>query len=730
MAQIDSNLTLEQIAQVEREYERWRKLAERERAAELARLSDTRTAIDERGTKWDYIVVDGEFVRIVACKTEEEVLVVPSAIAELPVREIGADALSKLASVREIICADCIDSIGAYAFRLCSNLRRLVLPANTKSFSAGWITKCPNLEEIVLSDALTVLTSEILANPAVKKLLIGRNATLVEPGAFQKSQLQTIIVDPRNEHLKTDGTCLYTSDGLSLIALARPVGHYEVAANCRCIGKKAFSGFANLEQVLLPNGIEAIGDLAFARSGITSIDCPTSLTTIGDKAFLACKSLETAKLREGLRSVGERAFANTALRSLRIPASVDSLGSAVCEKSNVRFSGPDATFTLDAANSVYSLDAKGCLYRNEPDGVHLVEMLDPKAQNYEVRLGTTAIEGKAFAFHNAIERVTLPEGLAHIGAGAFKVCRKLRRVSIPDSLKSVGADAFLDTSLEHFRIPLSLVDIGNCALITDGAHHEGPNPALRTIEVAPGHPLFFMHAGMLCRRRTTGTSVVTFTSSCEYVDFPEDVVEIEDYAFNNAFGIRELHLNSRMRTIGACGLSVMSQIRCVRIDVAKPIEGISSFVLRFPDSTHSVHGFLLALGGLGSLYMPDIMAQYDSFIAAARDYRTPKSSDNASAYEQVNLIIERLNSPVLLTEVNRRRYHAVLSENIEDICVEIARHDDRTALLQLADLGALNAGNLLRVIDAVGKLQDAAMTGYLLEMKRVRFGQRAVDFDL
>jgi hypothetical protein len=82
------------------------------------------------------------------------------------------------------------------------------------------------------------------------------------------------------------------------------------------------------------------------------------------------------------------------------------------------------------------------------------------------------------------------------------------------------------------------------------------------------------------------------------------------------------------------------------------------------------------------------------------------------------------------TKANRERYHAVLNENIEEICADIARHDDRETISQLADLGFINEGNLERVIAAVNRLQDAAMTGFLLEMKRVRFGARAFDFDL
>ena len=109
----------------------------------------------------------------------------------------------------------------------------------------------------------------------------------------------------------------------------------------------------------------------------------------------------------------------------------------------------------------------------------------------------TVIDDKAFAYHGAIEEVVLPEGLVRIGDGAFRVCRNLHSVTVPDSLEALGTDAFIDTALERFRIPAGLVDIGERALVTDGAHHEGIPPALRSIEVAPDNQRFFMHSGML-----------------------------------------------------------------------------------------------------------------------------------------------------------------------------------------------------------------------------------------
>lgn len=123
------------------------------------------------------------------------------------------------------------------------------------------------------------------------------------------------------------------------------------------------------------------------------------------------------------------------------------------------------------------------------------------------------------------------------------------------------------------------------------------------------------------------------------------------------------------------------------------------------------------------------MVQYDNCIASARDYYAPADTSNASAYEQVKFICGRLQDFVLLTESNRKRYLTLIADHIEEICVDIARHDERETLGTLADLGLLNSENITGVIDAMNHLHDASTIGYLLELKRLRFGH-SYDFDL
>ena len=301
---------------------------------------------------------------------------------------------------------------------------------------------------------------------------------------------------------------------------------------------------------------------------------------------------------------------------------------------------------------------------------------------------------------------------------------------LPDTVASIGAEAFLDTQLEEFRVPSRLRELGENALVTVGAHHGDSMPSLARIEVAPGNDTFYMACGMLCRKTANGANVVMFTSSDEHVVFPDEITHVEEYAFNNARGIDYLSLNPRLATIGSAGLTTWCWIRHIHIDLSKPIEGRTTYDFFFPDTPKSIHGISLGIGGSSWVNVPGIMAQYDNCIANARDYNAPRNPDNISAYEQAKLILARFDDPIMLTEVNRDVFQRLLRNYITEICVDIARHDDRAALNALVERGYVNENNLEDIIAQVGRLQDAAMTAHLLEIKRLRFNKAVVDFDL
>ena len=90
---------------------------ERSAAEDRARTSDVRDTVDESGTAWRYVVVDGEWIRIVSCEARSEALVIPEAIEGKPVMALAPDACARQDGVRSIVCPDTLASIGPCAFR-------------------------------------------------------------------------------------------------------------------------------------------------------------------------------------------------------------------------------------------------------------------------------------------------------------------------------------------------------------------------------------------------------------------------------------------------------------------------------------------------------------------------------------------------------------------------------------------------------------------------------------
>ncbi len=72
----------------------------------------------------------------------------------------------------------------------------------------------------------------------------------------------------------------------------------------------------------------------------------------------------------------------------------------------------------------------------------------------------------AFRGSEALEKITIQEGVTLIDDAAFSACEKLYYISIPDSVTSIGAHAFADCkALEYISIPDGVSTIGANAFL-------------------------------------------------------------------------------------------------------------------------------------------------------------------------------------------------------------------------------------------------------------------------
>lgn len=100
-----------------------------------------------------------------------------------------------------------------------------------------------------------------------------------------------------------------------------------------------FALFATeVEEVLLPSGVTAIGEGAFAETPLRKIVFPASLVSMGARTFYLCDMLEEADLSlSSVTAVPEQCFYGCAsLRNVILPPCVASLGKESLMKSGVR----------------------------------------------------------------------------------------------------------------------------------------------------------------------------------------------------------------------------------------------------------------------------------------------------------------------------------------------------------------------------------------------------------
>ncbi len=726
--------TYEGLVKIQNAYNERRLASEAARRIDELRQSGTGCYTDSSKVSWDYSILDDSEIRIEGCECPEGLsdLVIPDAIEGKPVVALASESCSKLTNICHISIPDSVLSIGPCAFRDCGALESIEYSSQLEKYDSSWTRGCSKLEKITLPGLLEKITPSIFDATGLKSLSIGKGTHTVMPGAFVKSTLEKISVDENNEYLASDGLALYSKDGLAMLVLAVPVQEYSIAEGCKALAKKAFSNFERLEKVFFPQTLELIGDYAFAKTKISEFCAPISLKAIGERAFFDCTNLSAVTLNSGLLSIGSNAFTSTAISKLLLPSSIIELGNPVAAGTMLTYSGKSATFSIaQGSDQQMFIDEGGGLYFTREDGYHLIRMMDENAIEYTLKDDTVAIDEGAFAKNDSIREVTLNEGLTSIGKGAFKACKNLIKVNLSSTLTLIDDEAFFDTSIEELHIPATLARIGSIALITYGAHHGTVEPALRHIKVDPYNPKYYMESGLLIEHMDASKDrVILCTGEVADVVVPESVTAIASYAFNGVRRMRSLTVSDKVVAIDVRGIAFDSLLELIHVDLSKPAFGHDYFEFEFPNTSRAAQQMSLAFGSPSFINVETIFDSYDNSIVNRTGFGGNAEEGKLGAYEQGKRIVDRLSEPIYMSPTNKGLMESALRSHIYEICIDVAKHDDKQVIEGLLDLGYINNGNISEIIDAVGRVQDASITNYLLEQKQRRFGTMEIDFEL
>lgn len=199
------------------------------------------------------------------------------------------------------------------------------LPPTLKSIRAYGFYNCTNLDLAELPDGIEYLgTYAFMACPNIKFTKIPSSVKHIGLGCFQGVGIENLTMSTNN--FESMGTTVF-SGCKSLKAVTISQDEHILTD----IPDSTFNGCMELEDIILPDTIETIGQNAFNNAPLTNLHkLPTSLKTIGSSAFRNCKGLPLTELPEGITTLKGSCFMScSALAITLIPESVKSLDSSV-----------------------------------------------------------------------------------------------------------------------------------------------------------------------------------------------------------------------------------------------------------------------------------------------------------------------------------------------------------------------------------------------------------------
>ena len=276
-----------------------------------------------------------------------------------------------------------------------------------------------------------------------------------------------------------------------------------------------YIGEDTITTVIIPEGVETIGEYAFANmTKLTTVVLPSTLVKIDQGAFFGCPNLTTVTGIENVKFINQYAFANCDLSGdLKLNNCIAVANNAFSGNENLK------SVTLsEKTQSVGQYAFQGCS--------------DLKA----VTIHAPSIKLGQYVFANCEDLRSIELNTPVIPAGAFYGCKKLESVFLGKDVAVIGEYAFGATNVKEFLIAN---DNASFKLSADGTYIT--NVAGDTLVLAmPNTTEFSLNDPKIT---TIGNGAFAGFAKLTSVDMPY-VTKVLDYAFAECSKLRNVTLGS------------------------------------------------------------------------------------------------------------------------------------------------------------------------------------------
>lgn len=403
-----------------------------------------------------------------------------------------------------------------------ASLQTLTISKGIKSIGANAFKGCTNLDNLTLPDGLVAIGKSAFENTKIVSQEIPNTVETIGAYAFRGcTSLQNITL-PGSLRAIDDNA--FEGD--------RKLLKLEVPKNVETIGNYAFRGCSGLTNVTLSDNLKTIGDNAFENnSSLSKLIIPQNVTSIGMSAFKGCRKLEWVDLPSKLEKIDQYAFENctnittvisrldskiididdnvfTSIydkATLFVPMPADSadaydnstiqlyrlangwknfitiiggekkISQPLNNKTYEYLTGPKTATLIDATNvvdmdvtidGIVSIENVDYTVKTVAESAFKNNLNKSKFAKLTIKEGVQRIEPNAFANFSALTTLSLPTSLRYIGDNAFKGNGSLENLEIPELVDtmSIGMYAFSGCSkINKIQLPSTLTKIGDYA---------------------------------------------------------------------------------------------------------------------------------------------------------------------------------------------------------------------------------------------------------------------------
>ena len=329
-----------------------------------------------------------------------------------------------------------VSRIGKSAFAFNTNLYVVVLPEGIRSIGERTFEGCTGLVNVNIPKSVSDVEWDAFINSGILKDQTNwENDVLYIDDCLVK--VNTSKADTLNIKEGTRLICYSACNGCKLMK------HVTFPNSIVHIGASAFNQCANLQSLYLHNGVETIGEYAFANTSIKSMVVPESVTYIGGYAFnntfwLTNQANGLVYIHKVLYTYKGNMSANTSIEVKDGTVAISS-------------------YALYQKNNLTSITLPESIRRIGGYAFSECEQLE----SFHIHDGVTIIEKNCFEWCYALKTLRLPKTLLHIEESAIKGCRALGSIVIPDGVLSIGSSAFSGCkALKSVTVPNSVTKLG------------------------------------------------------------------------------------------------------------------------------------------------------------------------------------------------------------------------------------------------------------------------------